>query len=39
MVNANMKPAICKAIDYREELYHKFVKDIISKDAAYSKVH
>ena len=32
MVNANIRPAICKAIPYRDDLYNKFMKEIINKD-------
>jgi len=35
MINPNVKPAICKALKYRDELYNRFVKDVISKDMTY----
>ena len=30
MVNESIKPPICKALRYKEELYEKFVKDILN---------
>lgn len=32
LINSNTKPMICKAVNYKEELYRKFVKDVFEKD-------
>lgn len=32
MINPTITPAICKVYNYREELYKKFVKEIVNKD-------
>jgi len=32
LINPNSKPMICKAMNYKEDLYKKFVKDVFEKD-------
>lgn len=32
MTNINARPPICKAYDYKDDLYKKFLKEVIEKD-------
>ena len=32
LTNATSRPPICKAYNYREDLYKKFVKEVVEKD-------
>lgn len=32
LVNDKVKPAICKAIDYKDSLYKRFISDVLKKD-------
>jgi hypothetical protein len=32
LVNDKVKPAICKAIDQKENLYKRFINDVLKKD-------
>ena len=32
LVNDKIKPAICKVLDYKENLYKRFISDILKKD-------
>ena len=33
IVNDKVKPAICKAMNYKETLYQQFAKEMISKES------
>jgi len=37
MMNASINPAICKTLNYKEEVYSKFAKEVIQQESEASK--
>jgi len=37
MMNSSINPAICKTLNYKEEVYSKFAKEVIQQESEASK--